>query len=65
MVTRRKPLTERIEQDRISVRTHLAMLQELVNAGDWKASAVMNQEIWWMLRGLQRDESELVELEDE
>ena len=65
MVTRREQLAERIEQNRISVRTHLAMLQELVVAGDWKASEVLNQTIWWMLRTLQRDENELAELEDE
>jgi len=65
MKTRREQLTERIEQSRISVRTHLAMLQELVDAGDWKSAEVMNSKIWWMLRTLQRDETELAELEHE
>ena len=65
METRREQLAERIEQNRISVRTRLATLQELVDAGDWKASEVMHQKIWWLLRRLQRDENELAELEHE
>ena len=65
MATRREQLTARIAENRISVRTHLAMLQESINGCDWKAAEVMNQKIWWMLRTLQRDENELAELEEE
>ena len=65
MVTRREQLMSRIAENRIKLQTDLAMLQELINGGDWKAAEVMNSKIWWMLRRLQRDENELAELEDE
>ena len=65
MVTRREQLMSRIAESRINLQTHMAMLQELTNRGGWKASAVLNQKIWWMLRNLQRDENELAELENE
>jgi len=64
MVTRREQLMSRIAENRINLQTHLAMLQELVDAGGWKAAEVLHQKIWWLLRRLQRDETELAELED-
>ena len=65
MATRREQLMSRIAENRINFQAHLAMLKELVGAGDWDASEVMHQKIWWLLRRLLRDENELAELEDE